>query len=389
MAAGPNDRVDISGPSQGHLLAVVHGLLKSGWTVVGAPEAGRLRRNGQLMILKTVGRDLRIRLFVYKVTGSSRGLPNERRIEITSTYRNGRIEPLEDFQDLVLGFDSDREVFVGVDARRIEEGGERGNASSFFDKEGLEWTRPNEILVKQHSAKLFQDGIEFHAFFKPQCVSEYLFNSDAIHKGSYFPSKLTIRPRSAATVDARLSIPLAEASGRTLLLQGASLPHIALPADSELVTAYETGDINRRRRKISQQTLLAIKLRCEENGTLGEEFVLNFERRRLLKAGKPDLAERVKWISPDSVGEGYDILSYEEDGAKRFIEVKATSGKQYVFEMSDNEWKVSKRRRRQYFIYRVTNVRSKPTCKIFQDPADLEKKGLLVRVITGWRITLK
>lgn len=389
MVVNTDDRIAISGPTQGHLLAVVRGLLRSGWMVVGAPEAGRLRRNGQLMILKTVGQEIRIRLFVYKVTGSSRGLPNERRIEITSTYRNGRIEPLDNFEDVVLGFDADKEVFVGVDARRIEEGGERGNASSFFDKEGLQWMKQNEILVRQHAAKLFQDGIEFHAFFKPQCVAEYLLNSDAIHKGTYIPSKLNIRQRSAATVDARLSIPLSRAGGPTLLLQGASLPHISLPADSELVAAYESGDIKRSRRKISQQTLMAIKLRCAENGTLGEEFVLNFERRRLLRAGKPDLAEKVKWVSPDSVAEGYDILSYEEDGTRRFIEVKSTSGKQYVFEMSDNEWKVSKRWRNQYFIYRVTNVRSKPTCKIFQDPAELERIGLLVRVITGWRITLK
>ena len=75
----------------------------------------------------------------------------------------------------------------------------------------------------------------------------------------------------------------------------------------------------------------------EENGRLGEEFVLNYERRALRRAGHRDLAERVEWVSQESVCEGYDILSYEVSGDEKWIEVKATKGNRRVFEMSDHE----------------------------------------------------
>lgn len=385
-----NGRVNIAAPAQSHLPAVVRGLVQSGWKIVGAPDNGRLPRNGQFIVLKTAARDIRIRLFMYKVTGSSRGRPNERRIEITSTYQKGSISRSNEFQDIVLGFDPENKIFVGVDARRIEEGGPTGNASSFFDSEGLAWSRSDEILVQPHAAKLFQKGIEFHAFFKAQCLAEYLFHAEAIHNGSYLPSKLTNALGSGGAVPSGLSIDRVLAVGDRLVLQGSAPARTKLSGSSDLVKAYESGnDAQLRRRRISQKTLMEIKLRCEENGRLGEEFVLDSERRRLRRAGKPGLAEKVKLISPDSACEGYDILSYEADGSKRFVEVKSTVGKHYVFEMSNNEWRTAKHWKDQYFIYRVTDVRKKPKQKSFRNPVELEKQGLLTKTTSGWRITLK
>lgn len=163
MVPRMKEQVDLVAPAKSHLPVVVYGLVQSGWKIVGAPGSGKLRRNGQFIVLKTAARDIRIRLFMYKVTGSSRGRPNERRIEITSTYQKGSISRSNEYQDIVLGFDPEKKIFVGVDARRIEEGGPTGNASSFFDSEGLAWSRSDEILVQPHAAKLFQKGIEFHA----------------------------------------------------------------------------------------------------------------------------------------------------------------------------------------------------------------------------------
>ncbi|MEK6336590.1 MAG: DUF3883 domain-containing protein [Acidobacteriota bacterium] len=384
------EQVDLVAPAKSHLPVVVYGLVQSGWKIVGAPGSGKLRRNGQFIVLKTAARDIRIRLFMYKVTGSSRGRPNERRIEITSTYQKGSISRSNEYQDIVLGFDPEKKIFVGVDARRIEEGGPTGNASSFFDSEGLAWSRSDEILVQPHAAKLFQKGIEFHAFFKAQCLAEYLFHAEAIHNGSYLASKLTNARGSVGAVPASLSIERALAFGDRLVLQGSAPARTKLSGSSGLVKAYESGnDAQLRRRKISQKTLMEIKLRCEENGRLGEEFVLDAERRRLRKAGKPKLAEEVKLISPDSACEGYDILSYEVNGSKRLVEVKSTSGEHYVFEMSDNEWRTAKRWKDQYFIYRVTDVRKKPKHKSFRNPIELEKQGLLTKTTSGWRITLK
>jgi hypothetical protein len=60
-------------------------------------------------------------------------------------------------------------------------------------------------------------------------------------------------------------------------------------------------------------------------GAEGEKFVLDYEKWRLVKAGKKKLADEVQWISKDvGDGTGYDILSKNEDGSNRFIEVKTT-----------------------------------------------------------------
>jgi Protein NO VEIN, C-terminal len=386
MASHTAQTVRVFGSSVSHLPVVVEGLLKTGWRIAQAPHEGRLPRNGLHLVLKSKGQDIRVRLFVYKVTGSSRNQPTERRIEITSTYRNGRITRLDDFQDLVLGFDQGNQIFVGVDGRRIEEGGQRGNASSFFDRDGLAWSGRNEILIMQREVRLFPNGVEFHAFFKSECLAEYLLNANAIHDGTYVGSRL----RSKRAVASNLLIPRDLAVGNELVLTGAVPAYSRVSPQGRLVKAFETGGAaNLPRRKISQERLLEIKRRCEENGRIGEEFVVDFEQKRLKKLGRLDLSERVKWVSPSSACEGYDVLSYEVGGTSRFIEVKSTVANAYVFEMSNNEWQVAKNKGEQYYIYRVTSVRNNPRVKIFPNPSDLEEKGLLTRSPSGWWVRLE
>ncbi|MEO8217723.1 MAG: DUF3883 domain-containing protein [Acidobacteriota bacterium] len=61
-------------------------------------------------------------------------------------------------------------------------------------------------------------------------------------------------------------------------------------------------------------------------GAAGEAVVMRFEQRRLHSGGLPRLADRVKWASKErGVGLGFDVLSFENDGRERFIEVKTTS----------------------------------------------------------------
>jgi len=62
-------------------------------------------------------------------------------------------------------------------------------------------------------------------------------------------------------------------------------------------------------------------------GDRGEHLVVGLEKLRLTQAGKPELVARIKHISEEHDGAGYDILSFEEDGSERPIEVKATTGK--------------------------------------------------------------
>lgn len=60
-------------------------------------------------------------------------------------------------------------------------------------------------------------------------------------------------------------------------------------------------------------------------GLAGEELVIQFEQERLIRAGCERLAARIEHTSRvRGDHEGYDILSFETDGAERLIEVKTT-----------------------------------------------------------------
>src|SRR5207302_5361867 len=111
-------QVEVLFARAGHVSAVVRALLGSGWAVDQVPDGGRLPRNGLRLVLRATHGEVRLRLFVYKVTGSSRGRPDERRIEITSTYQKG-LTHLRRYRDVVLGYDADHDVFIGVDPERI------------------------------------------------------------------------------------------------------------------------------------------------------------------------------------------------------------------------------------------------------------------------------
>jgi hypothetical protein len=53
-------------------------------------------------------------------------------------------------------------------------------------------------------------------------------------------------------------------------------------------------------------------------GKLGEQFVVNLERRRLVEAEREDLAERVEWISETrGDGPGFDVRSFNLDASDR------------------------------------------------------------------------
>jgi hypothetical protein len=64
----------------------------------------------------------------------------------------------------------------------------------------------------------------------------------------------------------------------------------------------------------------------ERIGDRGEAIVVALERKRLKSVGQAHLAEKVDRVSDRDDSLGYDILSFEEDGADRLIELKATSG---------------------------------------------------------------
>lgn len=92
-------------------------------------------------------------------------------------------------------------------------------------------------------------------------------------------------------------------------------------------------------------------------GDLGELFVIQLEKEKLLQANKPKLANKVAHHAKDKGdGLGYDVLSFDTEGNKMFIEVKATkSNKNTPFFITRNELERSKQEQDNFFIYRVYN----------------------------------
>ena len=80
-------------------------------------------------------------------------------------------------------------------------------------------------------------------------------------------------------------------------------------------------------------------------GAYAELKVILDEQEYLKEKGRDDLASRIIWVSR-YIGDifGYDILSFDEAGNPKFIEVKGTLyGNPYSFELSQNEFNHFKR----------------------------------------------
>lgn len=103
----------------------------------------------------------------------------------------------------------------------------------------------------------------------------------------------------------------------------------------------------------------------EENrrrGRQGEELVADYERSWLRQHGRPDLAGRVRWTArEDGDGLGYDVLSYDLDGHKRYIEVKTTRlGAETPFYITSAELDFAQVHPDCYALYRVYDVLGQP-----------------------------
>jgi hypothetical protein len=92
-------------------------------------------------------------------------------------------------------------------------------------------------------------------------------------------------------------------------------------------------------------------------GSAGERLVIEHEKRVLLAAGRPDLAAQVRHVAElEGDGAGYDVLSFNSDGEKKFIEVKTTRGDASAdFYVSRNELAFSESHCENYVLYRVFN----------------------------------
>ena len=99
-------------------------------------------------------------------------------------------------------------------------------------------------------------------------------------------------------------------------------------------------------------------------GDAGEQFVINFEKARLIREGKESLADQIEQVSvTEGPSAGFDIRSFELDGSDRFIEAKTTKyGKSTPFYVTPNELRFSQQHADRYHLYRVFKFRDNPGC---------------------------
>lgn len=139
------------------------------------------------------------------------------------------------------------------------------------------------------------------------------------------------------------------------------------PTISEPRAIYNPGGVNYLEREARNQSL----------GEAGEQFVLNFERARLIRAGEDSLADRIEQISV-TVGPsaGFDIKSFEENGTDRFIEAKTTKyGKNTPFFVTPNELRFSRDNASRFYLYRLFKFRNTP--RLFALNGSMEDRCIL------------
>jgi hypothetical protein len=381
--------IDLSHSKTDHIQRLVEALTKSGWQALVIPAAGKLISNHQFVEFHTPTTHVKARFCIFAV--GDRGESHrrdERRIQITTTYLSG-LSRLSDCIDIVLGYDSENDVYVGLDSRRLEFGGKKHNASSSVDPTALENAPTAHILVRPHDTQIL-GGLEYQAIFKPERLTEYIFNVDSIHRGLYVGNgRFSDSPRPAGQVSNPLMVPSENEHGEILILGTSWVSRPKHGIKKSLVTAYEKGNL-KILADLSPDELEAIRRKCCEIGDKGEYFVFRYEKQRLRKAGQDALARKVDWVSRRAVGRGYDIKSYEIDGSPRFIEVKSTNGSGMTFFMSDYEWKVAAREKQAYYIYRIVDVDKTPTLKrAVQNPVSAEEERRLERTAAGWKVILR
>ena len=108
-------------------------------------------------------------------------------------------------------------------------------------------------------------------------------------------------------------------------------------------------------------------------GRRGEEFVVEFERKRLHDGGRRDLVQRIEWTAQvRGDGAGYDVQSFNADGTPRLIEVKTTGlGKYFPFNVTVNEVRCSQARPDEFHFTACFNFG--PDARLYMLPGELSK----------------
>jgi hypothetical protein len=228
-----------------------------------------------------------------------------------------------------------------------------------------------ELKHQNISAVLIEMGIPYISGYKPRAnyqrsllpgvVSEYLQNHPQLQSLFQADSEAVLPP---PTVEDFLAV-----------MEKPPQYENALPSRvKEIVPVYNPAGVNYLEREARNQAL----------GEAGEQFVLNFERARLVYAGKTSLADRIEQVSvTEGPAAGFDIHSFEASGKDRLIEVKTTKyGKETPFFVSPNELRCSTRHAASYHLYRLFRFRESP--RLFSLQGSLSERCRLEPSVRAW-----
>ena len=124
-------------------------------------------------------------------------------------------------------------------------------------------------------------------------------------------------------------------------------------------------------------------------GDLGEELVLNYEKKSLIALNRQDLADKVVHVAKiEGDGAGYDIKSFNIDGSVKYIEVKCTRGNINTdFFMSPREIRFSQINKNNFYLYRVFDINKNNNGKFYIVKGDVTEN--FTTQPTGFKLSKK
>lgn len=126
-------------------------------------------------------------------------------------------------------------------------------------------------------------------------------------------------------------------------------------------------------------------------GDRGEELVLRNEIEKTTEWGLPnETLSKVRRVSLESDDYGFDILSFDQEGNERYLEVKTTktNGKNFSFILTRNEFETAKYYGKRYSFVIVFDILSNPRIWYMGNPFVEEPYKVKIQP-TQYRVDIK
>jgi hypothetical protein len=116
--------------------------------------------------------------------------------------------------------------------------------------------------------------------------------------------------------------------------------------------------INSKEKKLPKIDFNKKQQTNKQTGEAGEFFAIQWEKNKLEREGMIEFIDRVIQVSINTDSLGYDILSFNKDGSKKYIEVKTTTDNfNSPFYLTETEI-IAMNKYDNYYIYRIYNFDS-------------------------------